>query len=181
MRRLIHCILFAFLLYPAVTSAQPRVPATGSNALGGDVGIFLARAEGLGSGPAIEGFYEYYLDPRTSVRVGVGWANPSFDGRSDDSMRYIRVGGDLVYNWERGAVHPFAGAGLGMYILQRRLDGTNIGDSREQFGGSVFGGAEFFTGRTTAVKAEARYHVIRHVNGFNPEGLSLTVGLKQYF
>jgi hypothetical protein len=181
MHRVLHGIAFAILLFPAAAAAQPRVPAAGSSAVGGDVGLFVARADNLGSGPAVEGFFENYLDARTSVRIGIGWANPSFDRGPAESMRHIRVGGDLVYNLERGAVHPFVGAGVGMHVLQARAGGGNVGDSRTQLGGMLFGGAEFFTARTTAVKAEARYHVVRRANGFNPDGLSLMIGLKQYF
>jgi opacity protein-like surface antigen len=86
-----------------------------------------------------------------------------------------------VHNWEGGAVHPFVGAGLGTYFLQFRDNGNNVGDSETKVGGTVLGGAEFFTSDTFAVKGEARYHIVSKVNGFNPSGLSLTVGVKSYF
>jgi len=181
MYRPVHFILFAFLLFPAVSSAQGRVPATGSGAVGGDVGVFVAREEFLGSGPALEGFYEYYLEPRTSVRLGVGWANPKFDRDSEDSIRHVRVAGDLVYNWEGGAIHPFLGAGLAIYFLQTKENGRNFGDSETEFGGTLFGGLEFFNSRTVAVKAEGRYHAISDVAAFDPDGFSLTIGVKKYF
>lgn len=182
MHRVLNCIVFAIaLICPAVASAQRRMPAAESGAVGGDVGIFLARDELLSSGPVFEGFYEYYLEPRTSVRLGLGWANPNFEREDDDSMRYIRVAGDLVYNWEGGAVHPFAGAGLGIYFLQEKDNGENLGDSDTKFGGTLFGGAEFFTSRTFSVKAEARYHAIANAGDFNPDGLELTIGVKKYF
>jgi len=31
------------------------------------------------------------------------------------------------------------------------------------------------------VKGEASYHVVSKINGFNPSGLALTVGVKSYF
>jgi hypothetical protein len=182
MRRTINFIVFLLLLmWPVAAAAQRRVPATGSAAVGGDVGVFVARDEALGSGLALEGFYEYYFEPRASVRLGLGWANPKFEREGDDSVRHVRVAGDVVYNWEGGNVHPFAGAGLGLYFLQFKDNGESTGDSETKFGGTLFGGAEFFTGRDVSVKAEARYHVISDIGAFDPDGLSITIGVKKYF
>jgi hypothetical protein len=158
-----------------------RVPATGSGALGGDVGVFVPRQTELTVGPTIEGFYEYYLTPRNSLRMGLGWSQPKFDLESSDSLRHVRVALDTVYNWEGGAVHPFVGAGLGVYFLQFRDNGSNAGDSETKLGGTLFGGAEFFTGRTVSVKAEARYHLVQNIGVFKTDGLALTIGLKSYF
>lgn len=175
-----HFILTVSLIaLPAAAFAQ-RVPAADSAAVGGDVGIFLPRQDGMKWGPTLEGFYEYYFEPRTSVRVGLGWLKPRFDPSENDSVRYIRVPVDLVYNWEGGAVHPFVGAGLGVYFLQQRSNGTNVGDAETKLGGTLFGGVELFTGRTTALKLEARYHAVQRAR-IEPDGLALTVGIKQYF
>jgi hypothetical protein len=177
----LQCILTALLLVlPAAAHAQ-RVPATDSGALIGEVGWFFPNEDVLRWGPVIEGFYEYYFTPRNSVRFGLGWTEPKFDQDDEDGFRIIRVPVDLVYNWERGAVHPFAGAGLGIYFIQARDNGNSVGDSETKFGGSLFGGVEFFTGRTVALKLEGRYHAILNVGSYDPDGLSFTVGLKKYF
>jgi hypothetical protein len=177
-----HFTLFVcLLLVPAVASAQRRVPATDSGAIGGDVGFFLPRSEALDAGPVLEGFYEYYFTPRGSLRLGLGWLNPSFAGRDDDSLRTVRVAVDGVYNWERGAVHPFVGAGIGIYFLQPKADGESIGDSETKTGATLFGGVEFFTSRTVSFKAEAKYHIVGEAFGINPDGLALSAGLKKYF
>jgi outer membrane protein with beta-barrel domain len=183
MRRLFqHCAVIVWLvLIPTVAFAQRRVPATDSGAVGGDVGLFVPRSDVLDAGPALEGFYEYYFTPRGSLRLGLGWANPSFDGRQDDSLRTLRVAVDGVYNWERGAVHPFVGAGLGIYFLQPKNNGNNVGDSETKTGATLFGGAEFFTSRTVSFKAEGRYHLVSDAFGINPGGLALTIGVKKYF
>ena len=182
MSRILNFIVFiTVLVCPTVALAQRRMPATDAGAIGGDVGVFIARDELLDSGPTLEGFYEYYFEPRTSVRLGMGWANPGFDTEDEDSLRYVRVAGDLVFNWEGGAVHPFAGAGLGVYFLQEKDNGQNFGDSETKFGGTLFGGVEFFTSPTFSVKAEGRYHVITNVSRFNPDGFALTIGAKKYF
>ena len=184
MPRSINFILFVLVLtlgWAAPAAAQRRVPAAESGALGGDIGIFVPRDDQLGTGLTLEGFYEYYLSARTSVRLGLGWATPEFERRTDDMLRHVRVAGDVVYNWERGAIHPFAGAGLGIYFLQVKRNGESAGDSETKFGGTIFGGAEFFTTRTFAVKAEGRYHVVSDIGGLDPDGLSLTIGVKTYF
>jgi hypothetical protein len=166
---------------PSVAFAQARMPHKDAGAIGGEVGVFLPGQDGMTTGPALEGFYEYYLSARDSVRMGAGWANPKFERESADSMRQIRVAVDLVHNWEGGAVHPFVGAGLGSYFLQLKDNGNSLGESQTRFGGTVFGGLEFFTSKTFAVKGEARYHAVMKANGYDPSGLELTIGVKSYF
>jgi hypothetical protein len=179
--RLLICGLAAYLGCPAAALAQARMPHEGAGAVGGDVGIFLPRQDALKTGPVLEGFYEYYLTARESVRIGVGWMNPKFQTEDSDTLRHVRIGADLVHNWEGGAVHPYVGAGLGAYFLQFRDNGQNVGDSETKLGGNVFGGVEYFTSNTFSVKGEAAYHIVSKVNDFNPSGLSLTFGVKSYF
>ena len=170
-----------FLALATSAAAQRRVPATDSGAIGGDVGVMVPRSDALASGPVLEGFYEYYFTPRASVRLGLGWANPSFERDDEDSLRTLRVPVDFVYNWEGGAIHPFVGAGMGIYFVQPKENGESAGDSDTKLGATFFGGAEFFTGRTVSVKGEARYHVVGDVFGVNPGGLAVTIGVKTYF
>jgi len=182
MRARLFAVAIAFTIgLPAAASAQGRMPHKDAGAIGGEVGVFLPREEGMTTGPALEGFYEYYLTARDSLRVGGGWANPKQEANSAAKMRQIRVAVDLVHNWEGGAVHPFVGAGLGTYFLQPRLNGTNLGDSATKLGGTILGGVEFFTSNTFSVKGEARYHVVSKSGSYDPSGLSLTIGVKSYF
>src|SRR5512132_3766750 len=178
-RLLILVLLISFLSAPAW--AQRRVPHQDSGAIGGEVGLFLPKQDGMDSGPALEGFYEYYFDARDSVRVGGGWANPKVSGNSDASMRQVRIAVDVMHNWEGGSIHPFVGAGLGTYFLQPRAGGNSVGDSRTKLGGTLMGGLEFFTSNTFSVKGEARYHIVMKSDGYNPSGLALTIGAKTYF
>jgi opacity protein-like surface antigen len=168
---------------PATALAQGRVPTTDSGAVGVDVGIFLARDADLNNGLNLEGFYEYYFSPRMSVRTGLGWANPQYHKNRvpDASLRMVRVAVDLVHNWEGGQVHPFVGAGIGAYFLQRRNAGQNFGGSETKLGGTLLGGVEIFTGPTFAIKAEGRYHIVPRTFGLDPDGFALTVGVKTYF
>jgi hypothetical protein len=179
-RRYIFGTIWLTLFVPAIALGQGRVPRTDSGAVGGDVGVFLPADDGLNSGIALEGFYEYYLTARNSIRMGAGWAEPEFNG-GRDSLQHVRIAFDTVYNWEGGPVHPFVGAGLGIYFLQSKIDGESFGDSETRLGATVFGGFEVFNGRTVSVKGELRYHLIRNLGSLNPDGAALTVGLKKYF
>ena len=173
-------LLVILLVLPTSAWAQ-RMPHRDANAVGGEVGLFVPRQSGMGTGPAFEGMFEHYIDARNSLRADLGWMQAKQNNDSKKSMRQIRVAGDLVHNWEGGAIHPFIGAGLGVYFLQPRNNGSNNGPSGTEFGGTVFGGVEFFTAKTFAVKAEGRYHIVSSFNGYDPSGFGLAIGLKSYF
>jgi opacity protein-like surface antigen len=166
---------------PSSAFAQSRMPHKDAGAIGGEVGVFLPRQDGMTTGPMLEGFYEYYLTARNSVRIGGGWANPKFEREAVDSMRQIRVAVDLVHNWEGGAIHPFVGAGVGTYFLQEKDNGHNFGPSQTKLGGTLLGGVEFFTSKRFSVKGEGRYHAVMKANGYDPSGLALSIGVKSYF
>lgn len=173
----------AIAFFPAVAEAQ-RTPRTGSAAVGGDVGVFRPSEDALDSGLSLDGFYEYYVSPRVSLRLGLGWTDPGYDGTDDVNLRYIRVGGDLIHNWEGGTIHPFVGAGLGVYIMEPRADGDSLADSESKLGGVLLGGIEMFTSNTVSIKGEVSYHLISNVDNFgpdNPDGFKITLGLKKYF
>ncbi len=171
-------------LLPAMAEAQRRTPHTDSAAVGGDIGIFMPSDDELEPALSLDGFYEYYLSPRVSVRLGLGWTNPEYDRDPNSHVRHIRIGGDLIHNWEGGAIHPFVGAGLGIYILEPRSNGDSLADSESKLGGVLLGGAEFFTSNSLSIKGEVSYHLISNVDDFgpaNPDGLKLSIGLKKYF
>ncbi|HSL21880.1 MAG TPA: outer membrane beta-barrel protein [Vicinamibacterales bacterium] len=161
-------------------AAQPRVPDAEMWAFGGDFGVFLPTEDALDNTLDLQGFGEYYLTPRTGVRMGLGWADPSF-GESDNSLRSVRLTIDVTYNWERGQTHPFAGIGLGVFFLQPKVNGNNVGESRNEAGFNLFGGLEYFTSRTVSVKGEARYQIVGSDDLVDMHGLTLSVGLKKYF
>ena len=167
---------------PALAQSESRrAPHQGSSAVLGEVGLFMPTQDGMTTGPTVEGAYEYYLTARNSLRVGAGWANPKLDREHADSTRQVRVGADLVHNWEGGAIHPFVGAGVGSYFLQGMDNGNSFGPSNTRLGARLLGGVELFTARTFSVKGEARYDAVMKANGYNPSGLSLSIGVKSYF
>jgi hypothetical protein len=170
----------AILCLPAEAAAQ-RMPHTGANGVGAEVGVFAPRQDGMSSGPEITGFFEHYLTARDSLRLVAGWANPYVSDSTDHSTREVRIGGELVHNWEGGAIHPFVGAGLGAYFLQARVAGADVGNGATKLGGTMLGGAEFFASKTFSVKGEVRYNIVSNWNGYDPSGLALTIGVKSYF
>jgi hypothetical protein len=169
------------LCLPSTAMAQRRMPHTDANAVGAELGVFMPQQDGMGSGPEIVGFFEHYLTARDSLRLNLGWADPKAENAINRSTREVRFGGELVHNWEGGAIHPFVGAGLGAYFLQSRVAGTDVGDGATKPGGTILGGAEFFTSKTFSVKGELRYNIVSKWNGYDPSGLALTIGLKSYF
>lgn len=175
------CTLVAALLtfVPATSRAQAFVPDTGMIAVGAEGGAFVPSEDFLEPGLTLEGSFEYYLGPRASLRLGLGWTDLGFDS-GNDSLRYIRIPFDLVYNWEGGTLHPFVGAGIGAYLLQFRPPGRRGGDE-SKLGATLFGGIELFNSRTLSIKGEGRYHLVRELRGFSANGLSVTVGIKKYF
>ena len=180
MRAHLCLVGIALLCAAPPAAAQHRMPHAGANALGAEVGAFVPRQDGMSNSAEVSGFFEPYLTPRDSLRLVVGWMNPKVETSNDQSTRQVRIAGELIHNWEGGAVHPFVGAGLGAYFLKALAAGTD-GPSATRLGGTILGGAEFFTSKTFSVKGEARYNVVSKWNGYDPSGLSLTLGVKSYF
>jgi hypothetical protein len=176
-RPLCVCVLFSFLAVPA--SAQ--TPDTGLIGAGGDIGV-LFPAEAFEKTFTIDGFGEYYVTPRISVRGLLAWASPGAENRTEDHFRQVKLLFNGVYNWELGNLHPFATAGAGVYFVRPLLDGLDDPDSESRGGLNFGGGVEYFTGTRMSVKAEGRWDVVSRPPGLpDASGFSLTFGLKRYF
>ena len=113
-------------------------------AAGAEAGFFAPAEDDLDLTPIVGGFFEYYFTPRLSIRPGIAFLDTGFDiGDPDDSVRQVRFGADLIYNWERGEWHPFAGGGLSIHSLRLKDNGHAFGDSEQQLGVSGLGGVEY--------------------------------------
>lgn len=160
---------------------QQSVPSKDAWAAGGEFGRYIARYP-VDRGATFRVLYETYLNPRVSIRPTFGWTNPHFK-ESGDTLRQNRLSVDLLYNVERGKMHPFAGAGVGAYFLKYLPGGQpDLAMSRNRMGMSVGGGVEYFARPLLAVKGEVRYHYVGQGDlPWKLSGLDFTVGVKQYF
>ena len=157
------------------------MPSAGQVAAGAEVGVFLPTDSQLSSGIVGGGLFEFYATPRVGIRGSVMAIRNGYDRVDDDDERQMRLGLDVIYNWEYGGVHPFAGAGIAMHFLRFYRDGDNEGPNDTEFGAQLLGGAEFFLDTAWTLKAEARYQWVGDRPNLNPDGLALTVGVKRYF
>ena len=180
-RMVLSAVVAAVLTMPEGAFAQARQPAEGAVAVGGAVGAFLPTEDALDTALYLEGQFQFQFSPRVGVRFGVGWTDPQFAREDEDSLRQIRIGADLLYNWEHGAWHPYVGAGLGAHLLQEKDNGRDLGDSESELGGAVLGGVEYFFTDDTVISGEARYQFVQDIRGLSPSGLLLAAGVKKYF
>jgi opacity protein-like surface antigen len=181
-----YIVLALLLTIPTPALAQraspgARVPAEGSMAAGGEAGFIASGDDDLTPSFIVGGFFEYYFTPRLSLRPSVTFLDAGFDDENDDSLRQTRLGADVIYNWERGKWHPFAGGGLGVHSLRLKDNGRAFGDTANQFGLTALGGAEYFFNRRTSLKFEGRAMFVDDAFGLDPGGFAGTVGVKRYF
>jgi opacity protein-like surface antigen len=190
-----HHILFVSLLVsilgaaPAAAQrrrAAPRAPAPGMVGIGASIGADIPTDSTLDKGLDVAGTIEGYLTSRVSVRGQVGAAWWDIVGhRFAGTVKPLYVDGNIVYNWEGGAVHPYVTAGIGMYKF-RSTEAGSIEGSDTKAGFNVGGGAEFFFTPRATFTAEVLYH---KVDGFNTPlaGFSdgsfwrIAMGMKAYF
>jgi hypothetical protein len=166
------------LLLPLAAAAQPR---EGQVAAGGDIGLFFPSDDQFDGALLGGGFIEFYPLARVGIRSSLLVTSPEYERGTDDHERQMRLGVDVIYNWEGGAIHPFVGAGIGAHFLQSTSNGADIGDSDTKRGFALLGGLEYFLNRAWTLKGEGRYQWVDDRPGVNPDGLALTIGLKRYF
>ena len=142
-------------------------------------GELVFRAYSLASPPG--GLLEFYATRRVGIRFSVIPIRNGYDRPDDDDERQLRFGGDVIYNWEGGRIHPFVGGGIGVHLLRFYRDGDNQGDNDTKIGGQALGGLEYFLNRAWTLKGEGRYQWVEDRPTLNPDGLSLTIGIKRYF
>ena len=171
--------LCAFLALATASAAQ--TPDAGTRAAGVDAGV-LFPDDSFEPTVTLDGFGEYYLTPRVSVRGQLGWASPGFDGRTEDHFRQVRLTFNAIYNWQHGVWQPYVTAGAGAYFVRQLFDGRDDPD-RETRGGINFGGGmEYPVTEVMILKGEARWDLVSHPPGLpDATGLTLTFGVKRYF
>jgi hypothetical protein len=182
---------FAFVGMFAVRPAHAqrraaRVPDAGMWAAGAEVGAAGPREPSLDTGLEIDGKVEGYATPRVSLRVMVGTAWWDVVGRGfTGSVRPFFIDGNVVYNWEGGAVHPYVTAGVGMYRYYSDLRGVRSAHDTNA-GVNLGGGVEYFFTRQATMTFEFLYHAVGEVDlpaaSFEKGSFwSFGVGGKAYF
>ena len=154
-------------------------------AIGGSAGVTTPHDPSLDNGLEVAGNVERYFTPRVSVRAQVAGSSWDVVGRHfTGTVTPLRVDGNVVYNWEGGAVHPYVTAGVGAYRYHSSLSATPDA-SDTNAGLDLGGGVEYFLKGRAAVTVEALYHRVGAFNTplatFNDGSYwSIDFGLKGY-
>ena len=167
------------------TAPAPRIPAAGMWAGGGSIGAAAPADAALQNGLDVAGNLERFFTPRVSVRgqLGASWwdiQGHSFTG----TVKPMFATGNVVYNWEGGAIHPFVTGGVGMYRYRSEI-GAGPDTSDTKAGVNLGGGIEYFLTKRATVTGEALYHKTGAFNTrvatFNDGSFwTLALGLKAY-
>ena len=164
-------------------SAQTRVrtPDKGVIGYGVDAGV-LFPDEAFENTLTLDGFGEYYVTPRISVRTLFAFANPGLTGTNEDHFRQYKLLFTGIYNWEKGKWRPFAGFGAGAYFVRLKLDTVEDPPGETRGGLNFGGGAEYLLSDEASIKGELRWDLVSHPFPLpNASAATFTVGYKRYF
>lgn len=134
------------------------VPNTGMAAVGVSAGGTVTTAPYLDNGPILSANAEWYTTPRVSIRGQLTGAWTGIVGQPDNQVRPAAFLGNVVYNWERGAWHPYATGGVGVYRFRATEFGLDSHDTK--FGVNLGGGIEYFLTRRDTLTGELLVHAI---------------------
>jgi hypothetical protein len=177
--------LLALLIGVSPLLAQRRAPDTGMVGVGVSAGVDIPSAAALDKGLDLAANIEGYLTPRVSVRGQLGGAWWDIVGqRFTGTVKPLYVDGNIVYNWEGGAVHPYVTAGIGMYRFRFEQAGLEGSDTKAGF--NFGGGVEYFFTPRATVTGEALYHKVdafaTPVTAFGDGSFwRIAMGMKTYF
>jgi len=181
----IFIVMFCSFSFAAAPAFAQRTPTPGMWAVGGAIGASLPTDASLDKGLDVAVSVEGYLTSRVSVRGQLGGSWWDIVGRGfTGTVTPLRLDGNVVYNWEGGAIHPFVTGGVGMYRYRSEIGaGPDTSDTKAGF--NVGGGIEYFLTRRATVTGEALYHKTGAFNTrvatFNDGSFwTLGVGLKAY-
>jgi hypothetical protein len=142
------------------TAVAQRAPAQGMLAIGASIGADIPSDPSLDKGLDVAGTIEGYLTSRVSIRGQFGAAWWDIVGRGfSGTVKPFYIDGNVVYNWEGGAVHPYVTAGIGMYRFRSAETGAPDG-SDTKAGFNAGGGFEYFFTRRATFTGEVLYHKV---------------------
>ena len=169
------------LASPILAQTRVRTPDKGVIGYGVDAGVLFPDAA-FENTLTFDGFGEYYVSPRVSVRALLAFANPGFSGTNNDKFRQTKLLFSGVYNWEKGSWRPFAQVGAGFYFVRQQFDVIADPPGETRGGLNFGGGTEYLLNNESAVKIELRWDVVSHPFLLpDASGTALTFGYKRYF
>ena len=177
--RVLSTVFVVLVPIVSLAATPSTAPKAGDMAAGGNLG-FVAPLDGPFDNlePAITGTFEYYTTPRISWRGLLGFTSFSADLPGDPKVNVAFVNASFVYNWERGNVHPFATAGIGVYG-KNGSSGLPSEFDETVFGVNAGGGIDWFLGSRWGLKFEGSMHA---VTGEDPNTFFLgTAGFMFWF
>ena len=179
------CVLVLSLVMAGPALAQTRVPDKKMVAIGLSFGAALPADTVLEDGMFFAVSGEGYLTPRVSVKGQFGGAFFDVTGNGlDGKVHPWHVTGSLVYNWEHGKWHPYAGGGIGVY--RYRFGEGDDRPSDTKVGANLGGGIEYFFSRTDTITGDVTIHIVpgtadSFIFGYKPRYWTLSGGYKKYF
>ena len=153
-------------------------------AIGGSIGASVPTDASFKNGLEIAGTVEDYLTPRVSIRGQVAGTWWDITGRGfTGTTKPVIFDGNVVYNWERGAIHPYVTGGVGLYHYG--FDFAPVTGSANKAGVDLGGGVEFFATRRVTFTFEGLYHAVSSpvqspLASFESRFWTFSVGLKKY-
>lgn len=156
--RVLSTVFVTLVPIVSVAATPSTAPKTYDMAVSGNFG-FAAPFDGPFDGvePAITGTFEYYTTPRISWRGLLGFTSFSSNLPGNPKVDSTFMNADFVYNWELGAIHPFATAGIGLYN-QNGSAGLPPQFDETVFGVNAGGGIDWFLGPRWGLKFEGSMH-----------------------
>ena len=175
---LLFCLSLAS---PILAQTRVRTPDKGVIGYGVDGGV-LFPDEAFENTLTFDGFGEYYVTPRVSIRGLFAFASPGLSGANEDHFRQTKLLFSGVYNVEKGSWRPFAQFGAGFYFVRLKLDAETDPPGETRGGLNFGGGSEYLLNNEAAIKVELRWDIVSHPFLLpDATGTSLTFGYKRYF
>lgn len=145
----------------AQTQTTSTAPLQGDMAVSANLGFSHAFDDPFdGVEPVLTGTFEYFTTPRISWRGLLGITSfEAEDAPGDVSIDSTFFNANFVYNWERGKIHPYATAGIGLYD-QSPSDDLPDDFDETAFGANGGGGLYWFLGARWALKFEGTFHLL---------------------
>jgi hypothetical protein len=168
------CVLLGAAAAPARAQMAPVAGEKGRFAAGVDAGATFPFGAGYDTGWGLDASFDYYVARLFAVRASAGYARSSTEFA--DPFTRASLLGSAVFQFENGALRPYARAGLGVYVVS-----PPVGATRTRVGVHAGGGLEWFFKPTTSLTGEILVHVLPSTEDRSTSALDLTVGIRRYF